>query len=876
MPTWFSRLLDVVLRRRRDARLDEEIATHLEALRADHERRGLSPGEAALAARRSFGGIDQTKAHVRDARGWPWLVSMAQDVRFALRYLTRDRAFSATLLSVLALGIGVSHLFFTLTYAHTMRGLPMPDVERVHAVWTIAPNGTEAGVSYPDVQDLQAADPFERVAAYAPAPVTVADDERAAERFDGVFTTADGFAIPRIAAVAGRVLTTADDRPGAPLAVVLTERVWRVRYQGDGDVIGRDVRIDGSPGTIVGVVSDASGFPSAAAVFLPLAAMPGLQTTTRDARSLRVFARLAASRTANDATNALLAVTASLAEAAPAETAAVRFVTAPINTRFFGGRILGWLPFITAGLIVVAVASANGGNLLMARARTRAREVAIRVSIGAAPGRIVRQLLVESVVVAVIAAACGLGLSRAGVVFYRSLIPDNAFPYWFDYSIDSTVIVALWMVTLATVTVFAIAPALVAARTPVVAVLKDGGRADTGRRGARLGSTAFLAVQVGLALVLVAQVGVAALTPRERLATDAVLDDRRVLTATLTLPTEPYGTVDRRRTVQARLMDRIRRSGAVVAAAFASGIPVEGSPEVGLEIQGQANSGDPARVFALDVSPDYFKVLGLGMVAGRGFGDRDGVTGDPVVVVNERLVALHFRDVAPLGRRIALRARGATGPCVWATVVGVVPDVRHREGRPAAVPIVYSPFAAAAPATAVLLVRTAADGAALTGAVRGAVRDVDANLPLYRVRTLATATRDATWVARMSAMLANMVCLSAFALSVFGLFAVASHRTLLRRREIGLRMAMGADAWRVGRLVVGNVAGAVGAGLALGLLGVLAWNRAFAPPAATGLSGPVGSVAAVVLALTATVLLGCVIPTWQTVRTVPAEALRRE
>lgn len=879
MPLWvtLSRLTDLVLRRRRDARLDEEIATHLALLRADFERRGLPPADAALAARRSFGGVDQVKAHYRDRRGWPALASLAADIRFAARHLARDYAFSVTLLSVLTLGIGVSHMFFTLTYAHTLRGLPMPDVDRVHAVWTVSPTGTDGGLSYPDVLDLQAAGgPFELLAGYAPAPVTLADDERTAERFDGVFTSAAGFAIPRITAVAGRLLSTADDRPGAALAVVLTERVWRVRYQGNLAVIGRAVRINGAPGTIVGIVSDTSGFPSAAAVFLPLTAMPGLDMEGRDVRTLRVFARLAASRTAGDAANAMASATASLGGLAPSATPVVRFVTAPINTRFFGGRLQGWLPFITAGLIVVAVASANAGNLLMARARARAREVAIRVSIGAAAGRIVRQLFVESLVVALVAAAAGLALSRAGVAFYRSLIPENAFPYWFDYSIDATVIMALSLVTLATVTVFAVAPALVAARTPVIAVLKDGGRSDTGRRGARLGGTVFLAVQVGLALVLVAQVGVAALTPRERLATDDVLEDRQVLTGTLTLPPVPYDTAERRREFYTHLAERLRRSGAVVATSFASGIPMEGAPDAALEIAGRTPPGEQPRVTTLDVSPDYFTLLGVGTIRGRGFSARDGTTGDRVAIVNERLVAQHFAGRDPIGQRIALHARGAAATATWATVIGVVPDVRQRDGRPGAVAMAYSPLAASAPATVALFVRTTADGAALASEIRDAVHDVDAGLPLYRMRTLATATRDATWVGRMSAMLANMVCLSAFALAVFGLFAVVSHRTLLRRREIGLRMAMGADGRRVARDVVGSVAGALAAGLFLGLLGVAAWNRAFAPPGPGSGTPSVAAIGVLTMALAVAALLGCAAPAWRAVRTSPADALRRE
>jgi predicted permease len=873
---WMSRLLDLVLSRRRDARLDEEIAGHMAALRADFERQGRSPADAELAARRAFGSVDQVKAHVRDTRGWPWLDAVTQDVRFAVRHLSRDRAFSVPLIAVLALGIGVSHMFFTLTYGTTMRGLPMPDVDRVHAVWTVTSSGSEGGLSFPEFEQLrEATGAFERLAAYATAPVTLGDRDRAPDRFDGVFATAAAFDVARVTAVTGRVLSDEDDSPSAPLAVVLTERASHARYGSDSSVVGRDVRVNGVAATIVGVVKDKSGFPSTAAVFVPLKAMPGLQTAKRDARSLRVFARLADRRTSIDATNELTSAAASFASAFPADTVGVRFLTAPINTRFFGGRVQGWLPFITAGLIVVAVASLNAGNLLLAGARARAREVAIRASMGAARWRIARQLLVESVVVAGIAGLLGFALSRAGVGFYRSRIPDGAFPYWFDYTVDSTVFAALWAMTCATLVVFAVGPAFAASRTSVVTVLKDGGRADTGLRGSRMGGTLFLAVQVGLALVLVAQVGTAALTPGERLSTDGLLEDRQVATASVTLPQTPYGSPERRREIQRQFVDRLRTSGAVAGVALASGIPLDSSPELPLSVEGRPDTPDRPRVFSLNVSADYFAVLDVGVTRGRAFTSRDGVDGDPVVIVNERLVSLHFADADPIGRRIALTATGDTAPSAWATVVGVVPDIRHRPGHPAAVPIVYAPLTSSAPATFALLVRGTTDVAAVTSDIRATLRTLDADVPLYRTRSLAAAAHEAGWLNRMSATLANTVCLSTFVLAVFGLFAVVSHRTLLRRREIGLRMAMGGHGSHIASLVVGSVAGALAAGLVLGMLGVVAWERAFAPPAGV-YALRVPSILAVVVGLIATVLLGCAWPTWRTARMTPADALRRE
>lgn len=873
---WISRLVDLVLARRRDARLDEEIAAHLAHLRADHERRGLSPADAELAARRSFGGVDQTKRRYQEQRGWPGLESLVQDGRFALRYLLRHRASSVPLIAVLALGMGVGHMFFTLTYAHTMRGLPIDGVDRVFVVSTLDGEGRDQLLSYADFDDLRIAQrTFQHLAAYVPGPVTLNIADQVPDRLPGVFTTASGFAAADVRPVLGRVFSTADEVPGAAATVVLAERLWRSRFAADPTALGREVFVNGAAATVVGVVADKSGFPSQATVFLPLSARPGNDPAQAAARPLQVFGRLAPAVTAPQAQADLDAVAASMAVSRPATNAGRRLRATAINQRLIGGRVGGWLPFIAAGLIVVAVASTNAGNLALAGAVARAREVAIRTSLGASRVRVIRQLLIESVLFAMVAAVAGLALSRGGVWLFSSAIPADSLPYWFDYSLDRTVFAWLWLISLAMVIVFAIVPAWQASRTTAVEVLNDGGRADTGRAG-RLGASLFLAVQVGLAVVLVTQVGVAAIAGTERLATDPLLEDGRVLTGSISLPADRYPTADERSGFRRRLADPLRSLTGVTGVAFASAGPMEAAPERVLLVEGNsgAASATNARAHTLDIGPGYFDVLGAGVVRGRDFDDRDGRTGPRVAIVNERLAALHLAGGDPIGRRIAVRAAGDTEPPAWAVVVGVVPDLRHREGVPVAVPIVYMPIAGTNPPTVAVLVRGVDDAAALTPLVRETLRSVDQYVPLARARSLPAAVRDATWVGRTSARLANTVCLAAFAMAAFGLFAVVTHRMALRRRELGLRMALGADGLGIARVVIGSVGHAVAAGLVLGVVGVLAWDRSFAPASAAARGfGVIGSTLA---ALTAVVVLGCAVPLVRALRIAPAEALKRE
>jgi predicted permease len=735
---WASRLVDPLRRRARDARFAEEVRDHLQRLTNDLVARGLSPDDAALAARRAFGGVDQVTAAYRDQRGWPWLASVGQDVRFAARHLVRERAFTGTMLAVLALGIGVGHLFFSLTYAARLRGLPLPDVDRVLWVSTLDAGVADRGLSYPEFVALRdAQQSFEHLGAYVPAPAALGDEGRAPDRLEVAFTTADAVAAADVRALAGRLFDAGDERPGAPAALVLTARVWRARYGADPTVLGREVRVDGAPATVVGVVADKSGYPSPAAAFMPLAVRADLVSADRGVRPLRVFGRLAPERMPREAEVEAQAIAAGLAAAFPASNAGVRFRVVPITARLIGG-MAGWWPFVAAGVIVIAVAAANAGNLLLAAALGRAREVALRTALGARRARIVRQLLVESLVTATVAAVAGLAVSRAGVALFSSAVPDGTLPYWFDFSFDTTTFATLWLITLGVVVVSPLGPALHASRVAALDVLKDGGRTETGRRTGRRGATALLAIQLALAVVLVAQVGTAALRDEDPLPTDALLENPAVLTGAIALPATRYGTADARRAFFARLAETVRAQPRVAAVAFASAGPTEGAPDRGLLVEGRPADGPVPIVHVVEVSPGYFSLLGAAIVRGRDFIAADGVGGEPVVMVNERLAQLHFAGENPLGRRIALRAEAAAAPA-WRRVVAVVPDIRLRPGRPGAMPIAYTPIGGGT--SAVLLIR--GEGAGLTADVREALRGLDADVPLHRARSLPMAVQDA-------------------------------------------------------------------------------------------------------------------------------------
>ena len=685
---------------RRAERLTEEVDAHLDLLTRDYIAGGLDPAAARQAARRAFGGVDQMKAAYRDRQGLPFLDALGQDVRFAGRLLRRDRGFAVTALLVLGLGIGINNMLFTVVNGHTLRGLPIPDAGRVVAIGTVDDRATERGVSFPDLVDWQqGARSLAGLAGFTNAPVIVAEDHRVAERFDGTFVAGDAFALIGVRPVFGRDFRPEDDRPGAAAVVLVGAGVWESRYAGDPGILGRRIVVNGAPATIVGVMSDRSGFPSTAQIWLPLSHAPGLAAQPRDLRSLRVLGRLRDGASLSDARAELEGIARRLAEEHPATNRNIRARVVPINEQYFGSVTNpAWLAFMTTGIIIVLISSANVANLMLGQSLRRAREIAIRTSLGASRGRIVRQLLIEGSVLAALGGALGLSLAMGGVRVFRSAIPVEALPYWIDYSPDLRVIAALIGVSAATVLLFALVPAIHLSRTDVHVVLKDGGRTGTGRRG-RSWTTGFLAAEVALAVVFLGQFSVQLRSASPSVPSDAAVDTTDVLTAAITLPAAPYATPEAREQFYRALRERLNAQPIVASMSMATSLPLSGAEERGLDIAGRAAPDAASRpsIHTIAVAPGYFRTLGLPIARGRDFSDADGEPGAANAIVNERFVERFLGATDPIGQRIALTSPDSPASAPnWLTIVGVAPSIRQR--RPA-VPdaLVYTPFRSIAP-----------------------------------------------------------------------------------------------------------------------------------------------------------------------------------
>ena len=872
-----SRLLDLVHRNRRDARLRQEIDAHLDLLTDEYVAKGMALPDARAAARRAFGGTDQVRALYRDQQGLPFVEALTQDLRFALRLLRREPGFAATAIAVLGLGIGVNNMLFTVLNAHTLRGLPIRGADRVVHLSTIDDRASNRGFSYLDFQDVRnGSRSFADLAAFRNATVNIGDQGKSPERAEGAFVSENAFTVLGIQPALGRGFAAEDNRPATAPVALLGEGLWQSRYAGDRSIVGRSVLVNGAPTTVVGVVPDRSGFPGGAQVWLPLWQTADLATQKRDVRNLGVIGRVRDGLSVGQARAEVDAIADRLSREHPDTNRNVRARVIPINERFLG-RLTdpAWLAFMTVGFLVAIISFANVANLMLARSLNRAREIAIRTSLGASRRRVMRQLLIEGVALAAIGGLVGLGVAMVGVRLFRAAMPVDALPYWFDYSIDWRVIAALVGVSLAAVLIFALVPAIQASKTDVNRVLKDGGHTSAGRRTGGW-TTAFLVAELALVVVLLAQISISLRLARPALPSDRVIDTDEVLTAALTLPADVYKTSDQRLDFYRRLEERLGGPRNGMAVSVASVLPLSGGDERHLSIAGhpQTDANSRPTVSMVTIGPRYFETLGLPLIRGREFLQEDGGNGHAAAIVNERLAQQFPGNSDPVGQRIALSpATPGESPQEWLTIVGVSPMIRQRPGSDDHA-VVYLPYRAGPPATVSLLVRSRGDADRAASLLRGAALTIDPNLPLYRMRTMARVVRDAEWNGRIAhALLVVLICI-AVGLSTVGLFAVTAHSVSQRTPEIGIRMALGAQPSQIVRHILRRAIMQLAAGFIAGVLGTMLWDRMLTTGRPEIRATDPQSLLFVAIVLTICAAIACFVPVRRATQVNPVVAIR--
>ncbi len=578
----------------------------------------------------------------------------------------------------------------------------------------------------------------------------------------------------------------------------------------------------------------------------------------------------------------------SLARVYPTTNAGVTITAVPINQRYSGRWTDSvWLTFAGVGVVVLLIACANAANLLMIRAARRGQETAVRASLGASRGRIVRQLLVESALLAALGGIAGAALAAIGLHFVNQIVPENTLPYWAaEYVLNVRAFVVMAAMCVITVVTFGLAPALHVARTDVIGVLNVGGRGGSGSIRARRWTTVLLTVECGLTMVMLATLVLGVRSIRDQSRRFIAIDPTHILTTWVTLPGDRYGTTEQRRTFYRTIEERLQSVAGVSLVAAATAPPLGGAAPRLLDIDGRASgSADPRPVvWTVGVSSRFFSAMGVALVRGREFDHRDGFPGHEAVIVNERFAETYFPGGDAIGAHLRLtdpNVPASTAPAL--TIVGVSPPIRQRPQAAEPDPIVYVPLAAAPPASAVLFVRGFGDPASLATPVRQAVRSLDAELPLYRTMSMEQALDVSQWNGRVSNLLLSIIGASAIVLATIGLYAVIAHTVEQRTREIGIRVALGAGSTKLITMVVSRAAFHFALGISAGIASIVAFERFVssgggeAGRRATGLqtTDPLTMASAVVL-LAAITLVATLVPAWRATRVDPIVALRHE
>jgi len=806
--------------RREDRELDEEIRFHIEREAERLRGSGMSPVEARRLAHVRFGGVERMRERTREARGILWLEHLLTDLRLAHRAVLRTPGQSLAAVLTLGLGIGVATAQFGTLYSSFYRSPPFRDAERF--VWVEQTNarGEEFNVRLHDFEEWRDGSRSMRdLAATRTAPVGL---RTPAETWQvrAAYVTWNTFDVLGTRPVRGRAFLREEDRPDAPLVALLSQRAWEERFAADPSVVGREVAVNGEPATIVGVMPEGFHFPMDEDLWLPLRT-DASRYLRGQAPRVTVFGHLDDGVILEAAQEDMSRLAALSAAAYPETNEGVGAVVEGYIERIgVQALLINWTLMLGA-LAVLLIACVNVANLLLARAAVRTREVALRSALGARRGQVMMHVLAESLTLAIYGSLLGAALGWAGVEAIAYFMRSVEAPYWLDFKVDGPVLLFSALAAAGSGVVAGLFPALRATSGDVVPLLKDGARGSTGLRIGRLSRT-LVGVEVAFSVAVLVAAGLMGRSVMKLAGFDLPFDPDGVLVAQVDLFVADDATTARRATVFREVLDRVRELPGVEAAAFADAVPGLAAPSTGVAIQGRAYTSeqDVPRARSMAVSTGFFELLGVDAIAGRAFASLDAEDALPVAIVNESFASAHFLDREPVGRQVRL-AEGAGGPEAWRTVVGVVPDLLMQGlvnvgGLESAG--LYVPTTQADGRFGTLLVRAEGAPLGLGDDLRALLRSVDPDLGIIAPATLSETIHRTSWYIRITAWIFVAFGAVALFLACVGLAGVVAFESERRTQEVGVRMALGARAGDVARLIVGQGALQVLVGIAVGLV----------------------------------------------------------
>jgi len=742
----------------------------------------------------------------------------------------------------------------------------------------VSRNGNRMGVSYPDFKEWKAqTKTFQDLGAFTMETENLSDQGNVPERYSGGRITANTFSLLGQKPLLGRDFLPDEDKPGTATVVILGHGIWKTRYGKDPGIIGRAIRINDIPATVIGVMPEGMKFPLNEDLWVPL--IPVGQWEKRDARDLNVFGRLKDGATLASAGVEIGHFAKTQEKDYPKTNQGIGVLVRTYNEVFNGGQIRTvFLTLLGAVGFVLLIACANVANLLLSRSLARAKEVSIRTALGASRWRVVRQLLIESVLLGILGGVVGLLFSIWGVKMFELAVADVGKPYWIKFTMDFAVFGYLAAICLTTGLLFGLAPALHMSKVDINATLKEGTRGSGGSSRVKYLSGTLVVGELALALVLLAGAGLMIRSFMKLYALDAGFNPNNVLTMHYTLNDAKYPTPDSRVHFEEQLLTRLAPVAGVDSVAVTSELPLQGTPNWRFEIEGQPPVEKEKRQTegGIIVSPDYFRVLGIDVLRGRAFNSSDGLPGKTAAIVNQRFAMKYWPKEDAVGKRIRLiRESGEQQP--WLTVTGVCPDIRQGDLSHAETDaVIYVPYRQNATSGVSIMARSKVPPTSLTGSFRKEVQALDSNLPLYRVSTLPESFAQQRWPFRVFGTLFAVFALIALVLSSVGIYAVMSYAVSQRTQEIGIRMALGASTGSVMRLVLSLGAKQLAIGLAVGLALAFGVTRVLAALLVQITPTDPLTFTSIVLLLVTVAFIACWIPARRAMQVDPLVALRFE
>ncbi|HLG54831.1 MAG TPA: ABC transporter permease [Vicinamibacterales bacterium] len=817
---------------------------------------------------------------------------MRHEISFALRVMRMHPGFSAAVVAALALGIGANTAVFTLVNAVLFKPLPFRGGDRIVAVFHSSPAQGQGRtpISYPDYLEYRAqASTFESLEAVWTTPVPLSERGNPPELYTMARVTPGFLEMLGVQPIAGRGLRPADASAGADAAVLIGYNVWRDRYGLATDVVGKAVRVGEQRATIVGVMPKGFGFPDNHQLWMPLVDTPEIHQ--RSQRNLMLVGVRKPGISMDQARADLGVIAQRLAAEYPTDNRGIGVDVLTFHVRQNSGPI--FLVFVMmqgAAGFVLLIACANVANLMLSRALGRTREMSVRAAMGASRWRLLRQLLVESVLLSFIGGAFGLVIARYAVRAFDAAVADVGKPTWILFEMDYTVFAYFAAACLLTGLLFGLVPALQASRVDLNSTLKEGSR-DSGSKRRGILSGSLVVVQFMLALVLLSAAGMFVRGLLEQRAVMNALPLDQLLTARVLLPADRHKDDESRFRFYDQLLTNLRATPGVRRAESVTNLPGEGAETVDYQLEGQPEAARGARPSALRVaaSPGYLSAIDVPIIAGRQLDDRDGFAGRDSIVVTSDFAARVWPSQSPLGKRLRLypspppnpsgagqAAAPPAQPGPWLMVVGVSGDLEQRPYELSPLPLLFVPYApGSSPAMAVVL-RSTGDPHSLVAPLRAAVQRLDPDRALANVATLGERVAQQGWYLRVFGSAFVIFAAGALLLASIGIYAVVAQATVRRTREIGIRMAMGATSGSILGLVVGRGVKQLAAGLVLGLAAALAVTRLMRE-LLFGVSPQDPIVFGVVMAIIGLVgLAACWLPARRAAHLHPLEALRHK